>query len=137
MFEEITQMAINTPPTKTIGGLADAMYELRENKRELEAEVKKVEESIALIEADLLELLDAQDTSRGDGKLASVSISEAVVPTVTDWDALWSYVLKTKNTHLLQNRISTPAWRELCELKDQPPGTDSFVKRGIRLTVKN
>lgn len=122
--------------TKTIGGLADAMFELRENKRELEAEVKKVEESIALIEADLLELLDEQETTRGDGKLASVSISEAVVPSVTDWDAVWEYILSSKNTQLLQNRISAPAWRELCELKDAPPGVDSFVKRGIRLTTK-
>jgi hypothetical protein len=122
--------------TKTIGGLADAMFELREHKRELEAEVKKVEESIGLIEQELLELLDAQETTRGDGKLATVSVSEAVVPVVKDWDAFWDYVFRSKNTQLLQNRVSAPAWREICEVESMPPGTEPFVKRGIRLTVK-
>lgn len=122
--------------TPTIGGLVDSMYTLREQKRKLEAEAAFVTEQINALEEQLLEALDAQDTTRGDGKLASVAISEAVVPTVKDWDALWTWILKSKNIQLLQNRVSAPAWRELCELNKAPPGIESFTKRSIKLLTK-
>lgn len=122
--------------TPTIGGLVDAMFLLREEKRTLEARANDLAAQIETLELQLIEVLDAQGTSRGDGKLASVTVSEAVVPTVKDWDALWAWIIKSKNTQLLQNRISPPAWRELCELNKAPPGVESFTKRGIKLLTK-
>jgi hypothetical protein len=121
---------------ETIGGLADAMYLLREEKRQLEAQADEKAKQIETIEQRLIELLDEQETTKGDGRHASVSLTESVLPTVVDWDAVWAYVLKTKNIQLLQNRVSPLAWRELCELKKPPPGIDAFTKRTIRLTTK-
>lgn len=121
---------------ETIGGLADAMYLLREEKRKLEAAAAEKAKEIEVIELRLIELLDEQETTKGDGQHATVSLTEAVLPTVVDWDAVWNYILKTKNTQLLQNRVSPLAWRELCELKKPPPGIDAFTKRTIRLTTK-
>lgn len=122
--------------TPTIGNLVDSMYLLREEKRKFDASSEAVSKQIAELETQLIEVLDKQNTSRGDGKFASVSISKTIVPTVTDWDALWGFILKTKSTQLLQRRVSSPAWQELCSLGKIPPGVESFEKRSIKLLTK-
>lgn len=129
-------VALKKTKTVTIGSLADSMFVLREKKRVLEVEVKDLSKQLEEAEKQMLELLDAQGTTKGDGKKASVSITEAVVPNVTDWDLFWAFVIKGKHTHLLQNRVSAPAWREMCELKKAPPGVVAFTKRTINLRNK-
>lgn len=125
-----------TPAIRKIGELADLMYKNRENRKVLDEKVKAFNTAYEALEAELINALDAQKSTRGDGEKASVSISESVVPAVKDWDALWAYIFKGKHKQLMQLRISAPAWRELCELKKPPPGIESFTKRTINLTTK-
>lgn len=125
--------AVKTP---TIGSLADAMFDLREQRKKLDAESKELGTQLEALELQMIEALDAQGTTKGDGKKASVSISDTVVPTVKDWDALWAFIFKGKHKQLMQLRISVSAWRELCELKKAPPGVEAFTKRSINLTKK-
>lgn len=124
------------PAARTIGELADLMHKNREDRKVLEDKVKEFNKAYDELELELIGVLDAQKTTRGDGKKASVSISESVVPTVKDWDALWAFIFKGKHKQLMQLRISVPAWRELCELKKAPPGVESFSKRTVNLTTK-
>lgn len=125
--------AVKTP---TIGSIADAMFDLREQRRQLDEQSKELGTQLAALELQMIEALDAQGTTKGDGKKASVSISESIQPTVKDWDALWAFIFKGKHKQLMQLRISAPAWRELCELKKAPPGVEAFTKRSINLTTK-
>lgn len=122
-------------PPKTLGGLIDAMFVLREQKRELDAQAKKLEEQYALLEGDLLAKLDAEGTDKAAGKKATVSVTSAVVGNVTDWDAFGAYVLKNKYLHLFQRRLSDPAVRELFEMKGKIPGCEPFTKRRVNLRV--
>lgn len=122
--------------TPTIGSLADAMFDLREKRKVHEEKSKEIAAEIAALELQLIEILDQQGSTKGDGKKASVSISESIQPNVKDWDALWAFIFKGKHKQLMQLRISPPAWRELCELKKPPPGVETFTKRSINLTTK-
>lgn len=117
----------------TLGAAIDSMWGLREKKRSLDAQIKTVEADIKLLETSMFELLDAQDTRKAEGKNASVSINESVVCNVEDWDALWPWIAKTKNFHLVQKRVSDPGIRELWALGKVIPGTQPFTKRSLSL----
>lgn len=117
------------PPS--LGVTTDKMWQLREDKRALDAKVKAVEGQIKELEVTLFELLDAQDTRKAEGKKASVSIGESTVVTVEDWDALWPYIVKNKFFHLIQKRVSDPGMRELWALKKVVPGVQPFTKRTL------
>lgn len=125
-----------TIAARTIGELADLMHKNREDRKVLDDQIKIFNAAYEQLEFELIGILDVQNSTRGDGKKASVSISESVVPAVKDWDALWAFIFKGKHKQLMQLRISAPAWRELCELKKPPPGIESFTKRTINLTTK-
>lgn len=117
-----------------IGLQIDALFKLKEELRkhqEAEAGIKaRIEEA----ELKLMETMDKEGVSKSTGKMATVSVSETVTGNVVDWDALWAYIFKTKQSHLLQRRVSDPAIRELFETKGAVPGVEPFTKR--RLNVR-
>lgn len=119
----------------TIGSVIDDMWKLREKKREADLVVKKVEDEISAQEEILMGRLEADGLRKADGTKASVSITEATVASVTDWDALWAYAAKNKYFHLFQKRVSDPAWRELMEKNKGKgvPGTEAFSKKKLNL----
>lgn len=119
------------PPS--LGATTDKMWALREKKRAADAVVKNIEAEIKELEPMLFSLLDAQDTRKAEGKKASVSIGEAVVGTVDDWDATWAYIAKNKFFHLVQKRLSDPALRELWALGKVVPGVQPFTKRTLSI----
>lgn len=120
---------------KPIGTLIDEIFNKREDKRRLEAQVKEIEGEIAGLEEYLLERMDAEKTDKGSGKLAGASISTNVVGNVTDWDKLWTYIFKYKASHLMQRRLSDTAYRELLEHKGTVPGVEPFSKRRVNIRV--
>lgn len=119
--------------TGTLGSAIDQAHALREEKRAAAAVVKEIEERIAAHDEVLFARLDEAETSKGEGKKASVSISTAIVANVTDWEALWPWIAKTKNFHVVQKRLSDPAVRELWDLKKTLPGVQPFSKRTLNL----
>ena len=119
----------------TIGSVIDTMWALREEKREADAVVKAIEDKIAAQEEVIYERFEKEGLKKADGTKASISIGEATVASVTDWDALWAYAAKNKYFHLFQKRVSDPAWRELMEKNKGKgvPGTEAFTKRKLNL----
>jgi hypothetical protein len=117
----------------TIGGMVDELHELRERKRALEAQVSEIETKYSEIEQQLLAKLEAENSDKGSGKKASVSVTSTIVATVTDWDALYAYIQKHKYWHLLQRRPSDPAFRELWEQGKKVPGAESFSRKKLNL----
>lgn len=123
----------STAPKPTLGATIDSLWALREEKRRLDAQTKTVEAQIKALETSMFELLDAQDTRTAEGKCASVSINEAVVANVEDWDSLWPWIAKNKFFHLVQKRVSDPGMRELWALGKVVPGVQPFTKRTLSL----
>lgn len=126
-------MATATKRAPTLGSLADRIWASREEKRKLEAEVKTVNEKIVELEAELMERMEAEDTVKASGTKATISITTSVVGDVQDWDALWPYISKNKLYHLVQRRISDPAYRELLDLGKKVPGIQPFTKRKLNV----
>jgi hypothetical protein len=121
--------------TGNIGDMIDQMHALRERKRELEAEVAKVEGEYKGVEEELMERLAAQGVDAARGKLASCSISTNTIANVLDWDKFNAWVKKTGHFHLYQRRVADAAYREMLELKGAVPGVEPFNKR--RLNVRS
>lgn len=117
----------------TTGSMIDEMYDLRENKKTLEAEIKEIKESMTLLEARLIEKLDSEDTTTSSGKAASVSISTQDVPMVEDWDAFHQYLIDNDALYLLQRRIASRAYKEVSNSGEIVPGVVTFSKRTISL----
>lgn len=118
-----------------IGKMVDRIFELRKKKAELESAVKDVEGQIADLDSELMEALEKAGIERTATKKGTVSVSTSVVAQVTDWDALWNYIYKNKYGHLLQRRISDPAYRELLEHGKKVPGTEPFSKKRLNYRV--
>lgn len=119
--------------TGTIGGAIDDMWSLREQKRVAEISVKEIEAKINAAEEDIMRLLDAQGLDSAKGKDASVSVTTATVANVEDWPSFHAYIAKNKFFHLLQKRVSDPAYRELLELGKKIPGVSPFSKKKLTL----
>lgn len=117
----------------TLGTQIDTMWALREKKREINEQLKAVEAQISEAESKLFERLDAEDTTKSQGKAASVSVSTVTSFSITDFDTFAEYVRKNKYFHLFQRRVSDTAAREIFEQKGQLPGLTPFTKRTLNL----
>jgi hypothetical protein len=80
-----------------------------------------------------MEDMQANGIDKMTGKHASVSITSTVVANVEDWDAFGAYILKNKLLHMLQRRVSDPAYRELLDAGKKVPGVQPFNKKRLNL----
>ncbi len=121
-------------PAPTIGALIDKMKTIAVERSTLSVADKALSEEQKGLEQQIIELMDKQETRVGEGKIAKASIIEAEEPTIEDWDAFTKWMTRTKNLHLIQRRISAPAWREIRALKKaEVPGIGVFTKRSLNL----
>ena len=86
--------------------------------------------------------LKAEGMDKASSKKATASISYVTTADVTDWDKFWAFIHKNKFDHLLQRRVSDPAYRELLELAQSDKklakqldaaGVQPFVKTNLNL----
>lgn len=115
----------------TIGKLIDKVFTLRHKKADLEASVKDVEGKIADLNSEIMELMQAAGMERTSTKMGTCSLNSTTVAQVEDWDKFLAYIYKNKFGHLLQRRVSDPAWRELIEQGKKVPGTQPFIKKSL------
>lgn len=119
-------------PAVTLGQLIAALEKINTEIATISAQDKDARARKAAIEADLFALMDSQQTRVSEFSGKRVSITESEEPNVTDWDAFLAAAVKGKYLHLVQRRVSAPAWRELRALKGKDvPGTEVFVKRSL------
>jgi hypothetical protein len=123
------------PPTT--GTLIDQLWAVREEKRTAEKVVSDLSERITELEGKVMENLEANGLDKATGTKASVSVSSSVAADVQDWEALWAFIVKKKFTHLIQKRVSDPAYRELLEAGMKVPGVVPFTKRRVNLRSLN
>lgn len=114
-----------------LGKMIDKVFGLRARKAEIESKLKDLEAEIATADAEIMEAMQQSGVEKTGTKLGTVSLGSTTVATVTDWDQVWAYIYKKKAGHLLQRRMSDPAWRELLELGTTVPGTEPFIKKRL------
>lgn len=119
----------------TIGGKIDQLFQLRESKRALEAQVTAVSKQMDELENQLIEEMDSQGVSKSTGAKATVAIGSSVRPSVDDWDAFYAYIHRNRYYHLLERRPSVTGCRELLDTKGKIPGVVPFTQR--RLSIRS
>lgn len=120
-------------PKVTVGSLIDSMQDVRAQKRALAEQEKALTSQYETLQAQLIELMDAEGVSKSTGRLASGSITESMEFNIEDFDGFMAYVAKSKQPHLVQRRVSAPAIRELWAKKGAVPGLTPYTKRVISL----
>lgn len=124
-------------PRRPLGELVDELWSAREAKRAVNEELKAIEGRIDAASSELIERMEAEGLDSATGKAASISVTPSVQPNITDWDEFLKFIVRTKNLHLLQRRISPDPWRELMTSKggkpDSVPGTVAFIKKTLNL----
>lgn len=116
-----------------LGESIDRLYELREQKRDLNAAIADIDAQFEEIEANVLAKLQEIGVDSSKSKLASATISETVVPNVEDWDAFGRYIIDTNQLFLLQRRTSIAAYRDLLQAGETIPGVSPFTKTSLSL----
>ena len=127
-----------------IGQLIDKLHAVREKRAELAAKDKPLEVEEKELRDTIMAELAAQGTDEARSKKLKVSVTYNTVANVKDWDALWDFILKGKGkyNHLLQRRVSDPAYRELVSLAENDKrlakalgeaGVESFVAEKLNL----
>lgn len=136
---EIAERSRTKAPT--LGSLADRIWQLKQDKKLANEVVDDIAAKITAIEEEIFEALDAQDSRKAEGRLASISINSSIVPTTTDWDKFISFVGAGKRgdkkayLHLVEKRVAVPAYRELLTLGIDVPGQTPFNKRTLSVTT--
>lgn len=119
--------------TTKIDQMIDRMFSLREDKRILEAQVKRINEDISQLEQQLIARLGEVGTNYARGSLASASITESIVPQIDDWGLVAEWIKENDALYLVHRRISSGPWKELRDSGIDVPGIEPFTKVAISL----
>lgn len=133
----MSKAAAKTKPVKAVrlGDLVDSLFDIREAKGALQAQMRTLEIEETQLETQVLEQFEAHGLDQLRGERALVSVSKSVVPQVKDWDAINQYILRFKKLELFQRRLSVTAYREAVALNKGKalPGVEEFEKITINV----
>lgn len=124
--------------TKALDTMIDGIFDIRNEIKALNKTVDGLKAQKEEMELKLMDMMDAVGTDQSRSSVATATITETVVPQVTDWDAFWKYIMRNKATYLVERRAAAVAFRETLEQrKGRPiPGVSSFTKRSVGIRVR-
>lgn len=106
-----------------ISDLIDKYVETKALKESLNEDIKKANEKLATIEADIMEQMASTGITQAASDKASCTMRETLHPAIEDWNAFYSYVASTNQFELLHKRLSSTVFRERWEAGETIPGT--------------
>lgn len=124
---------MTTESRREMEALANQRFQLREQKRELEAAVRDIEEELAENEQVLLAFAEELGLDKFSVGKLTFSVSNNVVGNVTDWDQVYAFIKEHDAFHLIQRRLANAAYKEILETGDGLPGVEPFVKRSLNM----
>ena len=118
---------------QNLGELIDLAFELREQKRVKEAETKEISAELTTVEGKIFARLEDIGVTTAKATLASATITEQVVPVVSDFEQVLKWIKENDAFYMLQRRISSPAYKEILDMGGEIPGVEPYTKRTISL----
>lgn len=118
----------------SIGNLIDKLYDLRQQRLDLQKQVDALKEQETALRQAILFELDMNGLAKASGSHATAGVTLSIQPSVEDWDAVYEFIQRNQRFDLLQKRLSTTAWRELVDEGVHVPGTFVTEVRDISLT---
>ena len=131
-------MANAKKSTIALDALIDDIFDIRNEIKAMNKQVDELKASKEEKELKLLEMMDAVGTDMSRSDVATATITETVVPQVTDWDAFYKFISRNKAFYMLERRAAAVAFREtLAQRKGRAiPGVSSFTKRSVGIRVR-
>lgn len=119
---------------RSAGLCADLLYKVREARLKLQHETEKFERAESALREYFINNLSKTDATGCAGAVARVQIEVKMVPQVSDWEAFYEHIRRTKNFELLQRRVSESAVVERWEDKKTVPGVVAFQAKKVSVT---
>lgn len=120
----------------TTGQLVQRAVEVREERRTIATRDKELIAEGKSLESELLLRLDEQGMEKVSTAAGTATISEVVLPQVTDWDEFYKYMIDNDALYLLQKRPAAAAFREMQESGQSVDGVEPYTQRTIGLRKK-
>ncbi len=98
------------------------LAQLRGSIKDLQEQEKVLKQEQNELEAGIIAQMKELGIDRAGNDMCTISTKVEVVPTVSDWDAVWQHIFDTRQTELLQKRMSATAFRELASMGQTIPG---------------
>ena len=95
-----------------------SIKEVQDTEKTLKAQQKELESQILL-------QMEEQGLDKISNQVCTITRKKVIVPTATDWDAIYEHVETTKQWELLHRRLSATAYRELVASGMDVPGITS------------
>lgn len=121
---------------KTIGACIDRMAELDRERSGHTAAIVLINDAYFALETHLKKEFGRKELQGAKGNLAMLEVDDENVPQITDWDAVYKFIVKHNAFELLHKRMSTTAWRERLEAKKPVPGTVAYKRTFFKLTLR-
>ena len=118
-------MENNTENTPNLDDKMNMLNDTRQELKQLQAQEKALKDTQNYLEAEIAADMAKQGLTQTGNDVCTISIKTEVVPTVENWDALWQHIFDTRQSELLQKRMSATAYRELLAMAQTVPGVRS------------
>ena len=118
-------MENNTQPLINLDDKMNMLADTRLQLKQLLEQEKKLKQVQNALEAEIAADMERQGLTQTGNDVCTISIKTEVVPTVENWDALWEHIFDTRQSELLQKRMSATAYRELLAMAQTVPGVRS------------
>lgn len=127
-----------TPPKykwpKTLGAMADRMYELQQERLALDRQSEAIKAEQTALGDHLLVAFPKEKLEGAKGKIGQTNIKRKDVPAIDDWDEFYKHLKKTGEFDLLQRRPHEAAFTERWENGKSVPGTSKFTRISISIS---
>ena len=118
-------MENNAENTPNLDDKMNMLNDTRQELKQLQAQEKALKDTQNYLEAEIAADMAKQGLTQTGNDVCTISIKTEVVPTVENWDALWEHIFDTRQSELLQKRMSATAYRELLAMAQTVPGVRS------------
>lgn len=136
--ENVAQQSLESeqkqPPTTA--EIIAKLLDVRRERRRISARDKELIAEFRALESTLLVRLDEQGVEKASTTAGTATITETVLPQVTDWDAFYEWMTENDSLHLLQKRPAAAAFRELTDSGETIKGVVPYTQRAIGLREK-
>jgi len=117
-----------------LGACADLLYRVREERLNMQRDVKEYEDFEKELKRHLIDNLPKSDATGAAGKVARVQIEVEAQPVVEDWDKFYTHIKKKGEFDLLNRAVNRAAVRERWDAGKPIPGVGKFNATKVSVT---
>jgi len=119
---------------ETLAACVDKLQDLKKQRLAQQKIIDAMVREESYLAQHIKDALVAQGATGISGLYAKVAMVEKVVPSVQDWDKVYSHILSTGQFDLLQRRVSDAAVKERWQAGEKIDGIGEFTVVNLSVT---